>query len=164
MERIPVLHYSILTETALRKKLVELGIPNHGSRALLQRRHTEWVNLVNANCDSRNPRSKRDLLADLDTWDRTQGRQIANNPTNSASITSKDFDGKGWATQHKDDFASLIANARKARIKEPDKLEPASGPSDMNQNQHQHPSNCMDGNEAPTAMIAERTRIDLSND
>jgi hypothetical protein len=29
-------------------------------------RHTEWVNPWNANCDSRNPRTKRELSSELD--------------------------------------------------------------------------------------------------
>jgi E3 ubiquitin-protein ligase RAD18 len=72
-DRISELNYSLLKEGPMRKKMDELGLPGFGSKQLMVRRHTEWVNLWNANCDSSNPRSKRELLQDLDTWERTQG-------------------------------------------------------------------------------------------
>ena len=115
MERLPQLNYSLLKDNALRKKLSELGIPNGGSRAHLIRRHTEWINLVNANCDSRRPRTKRELLHELDLWDKAQGRQTLNNSNASvsSSVMDKDFDGAAWATSHDSDFQTLIARARK---------------------------------------------------
>lgn len=92
-----------------------MGISGGGSRALLIRRHTEWVNLVNANFDSSNPRSKRDLLQDLKTWDRYQGAQKLSNSgvvTNNGAVMRKDFDGAAWAAAHNDDFQTLIGKAR----------------------------------------------------
>ena len=116
MERLPQLNYSLLKDNALRRKLSELGIPSMGPRPLLIRRHTEWINLVNSNCDSTTPRTKRELLHDLDTWDKTQGRQVLNSLSGgngSANVMSKDFDGAAWATNHNQDFQSLIAKARR---------------------------------------------------
>ena len=116
MERLPQLNYSLLKDNALRKKLSELGLPSSGPRALLIRRHTEWINLVNANCDSRRPRTKRELLHELDIWDKTQGRQVGNSSNGgggSSSVMDKDFDGAAWATSHDSDFQSLIARARR---------------------------------------------------
>ena len=124
MERLPQLSYSLLKDNALRKKLSDLGIPNGGPRALLIRRHTEWINLVNANCDSRRPRTKRELLHELDVWDKTQGRQILNSSSggvSSSSVMNKDFDGAAWAASHDNEFQSLIARARgKAKPKTED--------------------------------------------
>ena len=121
MERLPQLNYSLLKDTALRKKLSELGIPNGGSKDLLIRRHTEWVNLVNANCDSSKPKTKRELIQELESWDRTQGRQVLNNCNgagSASSVMSKNFDGKAWASNHGNNFQSLIAQAqRKVRPK-----------------------------------------------
>lgn len=113
--RLPQLSYSLLKDTALRKKLTELGIPSGGPRALLIRRHTEWVNLVNANSDSSQPRKKHDMLHELEIWDRSQGRQISKAPEDSMganSVMRKDFDGTAWATSHDDDFQILISKAR----------------------------------------------------
>ncbi|CAG8170689.1 unnamed protein product [Penicillium salamii] len=114
-ERIPAINYSILKENALRKKLSDLGIPNWGPKQLLHRRHTEWMNLWNANCDSKIPKSKRELLQELEIWERTQGG-LATGPSpfvSSTNVMRKDFDAKEWSSSHDDDFRRLIANARK---------------------------------------------------
>lgn len=131
-DRISELNYSLLKETAMRKKMDELGLPSFGSKQLMVRRHTEWVNLWNANCDSSNARTKRELLHDLDTWERTQGgRAPANNQ--GYGIMRKDFDGNGWANKNKDDFSRLIADARRKKTTAPttpeaekEKEQPAS--------------------------------------
>lgn len=101
----------------MRKKLRDLGIPEWGQKQLLQRRHTEWMNLWNANCDSKQPKSKRVLLQELDIWERTQGgHAVAPSPLTSANnVMRKDFDTNEWSTNHEDDFKRLIANARKKR-------------------------------------------------
>lgn len=80
----------------------------------MTRRHTEWVNLVNSNADSKTPRGKRELLQELDTWERTQGRSVPINHSQlSNSIMEKDFDGAAWMIKHDDNFKRLIAEARK---------------------------------------------------
>ncbi len=119
MERLPQLNYSLMNDSALRKKLMGLGIPNGGPRTLVEKRHMEWVNLVNANCDSDKPRVKRELLRDLEIWDRSQGRQISNGSSGSSdsnSVMRKDFDGTAWAADHNDDFQRLINQARPKRV------------------------------------------------
>lgn len=134
-ERLAELNYSLLKEQPMRKKLEELGIPGWGSKQLMVKRHTEWVNLWNANCDSDRPRSKRELLQDLDTWERTQGGKAMNaygGPANG--IMRKDFDGVGWASKNKDEFSRLIADARRkksnpATATDPEKEEDASKPA-----------------------------------
>jgi E3 ubiquitin-protein ligase RAD18 len=131
-DRISELNYSLLKEGPMRKKMDELGIPGFGNKQLMVKRHTEWVNLWNANCDSSNPRSKRELLQDLDTWERTQGGRAP--VTNQGyGIMRKDFDGDGWANKNKVDFARLIADAKRkkattAAAPESDKKEGDVGP------------------------------------
>jgi E3 ubiquitin-protein ligase RAD18 len=122
-DRISELNYSLLKETAMRKKMDELGLPSFGSKQLMVRRHTEWVNLWNANCDSSNSRTKRELLHDLDTWERTQGGRA---PTTNQGygIMRKDFDGNSWANKNKDDFSRLIADARRKKTTAPPNPEP----------------------------------------
>ena len=124
MERLPQLNYSLMNDNGLRKKLGGLGIPNGGPRILMEKRHMEWVNLVNANCDSNKPRSKRELLKDLEVWDRSQGRQISNGISGSSdsnTVMRKDFDGVAWASNHNNDFQRLISQARPKGV---DKDEP----------------------------------------
>ncbi|KAJ5098092.1 hypothetical protein N7532_005093 [Penicillium argentinense] len=115
LDRIPAINYSLLKDNLLRKKLRELGIPDWGPRPLLQRRHTEWMNLWNANCDSKIPKTKRGLLQELDVWERTQGGNAGPSPFTSTNnnVMRKDFDAAGWSASHGDDFKRLIANARK---------------------------------------------------
>ncbi|KAL1851286.1 E3 ubiquitin-protein ligase rad18 [Paecilomyces lecythidis] len=113
-ERLPHLNYSILKEGVLRKKLRDMGIPDWGPKPLLQKRHTEWMNLWNSNCDSKVPKSKRELLRELDIWEKTQGGQApASAAVGTNSIMRKDFDAAAWSSNHDDDFKRLIANARK---------------------------------------------------
>ena len=116
-----------MKDTALKKKLVDLGIPAWGTRALLIRRHSEWVNLVNANCDAARPRTKRELLQDLDVWERSQGGLAGNGNGSSdgvGTVMKKDFDGAAWASNHDTDFQRLIAQARRKSAAPP---SPVSG-------------------------------------
>ncbi|KAK5730751.1 E3 ubiquitin-protein ligase rad18 [Elasticomyces elasticus] len=114
-ERIAELNYSLLKEQPMRKKLEEIGIPGWGSKQLMTKRHTEWVNLWNANCDSSLPRSKKELLLDLETWERTQGGRAPESRGMGSGVMRKDFDGVGWASRHGDEFTRLIADARRKK-------------------------------------------------
>ncbi|PYH96423.1 DNA repair protein [Aspergillus ellipticus CBS 707.79] len=135
-ERLPIINYSLLKDNVLRKKLKDLGIPNMGPRPLLERRHTEWMNLWNANCDSRTPKSKRELLRELDIWERTQGGFAQPSGDNNNGVMRKDFDASAWSTSHDDDFKRLIANARKkkdavVRTATPEAPKPPSQPESL---------------------------------
>ncbi|GAB7338574.1 hypothetical protein MBLNU457_5316t1 [Dothideomycetes sp. NU457] len=112
-ERLSQLNYSLLKDNPLRKKLQDLGIPNWGNRQLLIRRHVEWVNTWNANCDSDKPRTKRELLRDLDTWEHSQGGHAKETAGSTNGLMAKDFDAQAYAKNHKDDFSRLIEEARK---------------------------------------------------
>ena len=132
MDRLPQMSYGLMKDQALRKKLAELGIPNSGPRPLLIKRHTEWVNLVNSNCDSSRPKSKRELLNELDTWERSQGRNILNGlgGVETNSVMRKDFDGAAWASSHGNDFQQLIARARQKPKAKSEANEEANGVQD----------------------------------
>ncbi len=137
LDRLPKLNYSLLKENALRKKFVEQGIPSWGAKSLMIRRHTEWVNLWNANCDSLRPRSKRDLLQELDVWERSQGGHAPNQggaPSGGTSVMRKDFDGAGWAAVHDDDFKQLISSARATREGPNDAAHATTGESSTTSN------------------------------
>ncbi|KAK0661979.1 Postreplication repair E3 ubiquitin-protein ligase rad18 [Lasiodiplodia hormozganensis] len=117
LQRLPQLNYSLLKDTALRKKLSELGIPSTGTRPQQIKRHTEWVNLWNANVDSLRPRTKKELLSDLDKWERSQSLESGGiiGSTSGSQVMKKDFDGDGWAKNNKSHFDELIAAARSKR-------------------------------------------------
>lgn len=112
--RLSQLNYAMMKETALRKKLQEIGIPNWGSKDLMKRRHIEWLNIYNSNCDSDASvrKTHRQLLRELDEWEQTQGGRANNR---ESKIMKKDFDGEGYAKSHKTEFEDLIARARQKR-------------------------------------------------
>jgi E3 ubiquitin-protein ligase RAD18 len=128
-ERLAQLHYGGLKDTALRKKLTDLGLSAVGSRQLLEKRYTEWVTLWNANCDATRPKSKGELKRELDIWERTQGgmTQASSSTQNpGAQIKNKDFDSAAWSSKHDDSFRDLIAAARKKVAVRPQTPESAS--------------------------------------
>lgn len=92
--------------------------------------------MVNANRDSSRPRTKREMLQELEIWDRTQGRQISKVPgetPNPNLIMSKEFDGQAWALSHNTDFRQLISDARSklanSDTNKVDKIQSALDPS-----------------------------------
>ncbi|GAP91888.2 putative E3 ubiquitin-protein ligase RAD18 [Rosellinia necatrix] len=130
-ERRPALNYTLIREPQLRRELADAGLSTAGNRAMLERRHREWVMICNANCDAQRPKRTSDLRRDLDVWERTQGSR-APAPTTGAGagagssssrsgagdgahIRDKDFDGAAWAAKHDGSFRDLIADARRTR-------------------------------------------------
>jgi E3 ubiquitin-protein ligase RAD18 len=112
-QRLPTLNYSLFNDNSLRKKLKEYGIPNHGSKQLMMKRHTEWFNLYNANCDSSHPVSLMELRKALSEWERTLGRQVDNK--GASGVMAKDFDRDRYAQRQRSEFDDLIARARANR-------------------------------------------------
>src|SRR5690242_2465478 len=108
------LNYAMMKEGALRKKLQEIGIPNWGTKDLMKRRHIEWLNIYNSNCDAdesvRKP--KRQLIKELEEWENTQGGRA---DIRESRVMRKDFDGSSYAKSYKSDFDDLITQARKKR-------------------------------------------------
>lgn len=126
------LNYAMMKEGALRKKLQEIGIPNWGTKDLMKRRHIEWLNIYNSNCDAdesvRKP--KRQLIKELEEWENTQGGRA---DIRESRVMRKDFDGSGYAKSHKSDFDDLIAQARKKRaISKPEDEKEMNENSDEN--------------------------------
>ncbi|KAF4584213.1 DNA repair protein rad18 [Ophiocordyceps camponoti-floridani] len=101
--------------------MTELGISSSGSRALLERRHREWLTLWNANCDASRPKKRSLLLQDLELWERTQGANAR--VVSAAAVKDKDFDTLGWAAKHDSSFKSLIASARKSKAEATSRAE-----------------------------------------
>ncbi|KAG0224369.1 E3 ubiquitin-protein ligase rad18 [Actinomortierella wolfii] len=67
---LPKLAYGVLTEKQLRKKLQELGLATHGDKALMQKRHAEYLTRYNANCDALRPFSESELKRQMVEWER----------------------------------------------------------------------------------------------
>ncbi|SPO03197.1 uncharacterized protein DNG_05879 [Cephalotrichum gorgonifer] len=135
-ERLPAINYSMLKDQALRKKMSDLGISTGGSRALLERRHREWCTIWNANCDSVKPKSRPQLIRDLEIWERSQGGRAtpaSRLAQTSASVKDKDFDRGAWAAKHGSSFKDLIASARRGcpPKQRPDKVEGGQKTGDL---------------------------------
>ncbi|RMY45491.1 hypothetical protein D0863_16033 [Hortaea werneckii] len=159
-ERLAELNYSLLKEIGMRKKLEELGIPAWGNKQLMVRRHVEWVNLWNANCDSRQPRTKRELLSELDTWERTQGgRAPGGQASFAANVMKKDFDGAGWASKNKDEFSRLIADAKRKKGGQPSADSPARGKDESGQNSEKASSNGEKRDGRETSLPRDQTAL-----
>lgn len=133
------LNYAMMKEGALRKKLQDIGIPNWGNKDLMKRRHIEWLNIFNSNCDAdeRVRKSKRQLVKELEEWENTQGGKA---DTKESKVMRKDFDGNGYAKSHKSDFDDLIAQARKKRnTPKADQKEGTNGSTEESAQDHTKP-------------------------
>lgn len=101
------------------------------------------------------PKSKRDLLRELDVWERTQGGMAFSSSGLSAasSVMRKDFDGSAWSTDHGNDYKELIASARMRKGSEgnlvipqpsPTNRETSQGPVSPNMNDRENQSSLPD--------------------
>ncbi|KAG9243777.1 hypothetical protein BJ878DRAFT_104254 [Calycina marina] len=102
-------HYGLLKDGPLRKKLTDQGLRADGSRALLEKRWTEFVIAYNANCDSIIPKSKLELKKHMEKWERAQ----TVHDREGAMIADKEFDGRAWAMKHDNGFKKLIEDAKR---------------------------------------------------
>ncbi|KAF2829452.1 DNA repair protein rad18 [Ophiobolus disseminans] len=131
--RLSQLNYALLKEGPLRKKLQEIGIPNWGNKDLLKRRHIEWLNIYNSNCDADEGvrKTKRQLVKELEEWENTQGGKAE---TKENKMMKKDFDGSGYAKSHKTEFDDLISKARAKRATpKPEETKPSQPEVDATQ-------------------------------
>ncbi|EPX74283.1 postreplication repair E3 ubiquitin-protein ligase rad18, partial [Schizosaccharomyces octosporus yFS286] len=113
--RIPKLTYALLSESKIRSKLVEMGLPTEGNKQVLQRRHAQWVTMYNSNLDQKHPVSKKALLAQLRKWEKTQ--------SNANVITKEKLGGTEWGSTYAGDFANLVQKAKNS-IKKSDAPSP----------------------------------------
>lgn len=150
-------NYAMMKEGALRKKLQELGIPNWGSKDLMKRRHIEWLNIHNSNCDADDSvrKTKRQLVKELEEWENTQGGRA---DIKESKIMRKDFDGNGYAKSHKNDFDDLIAQARKKRSAPKSNDKDATNGQKNDATQHDPQSNTESSVDMPDASICTETR------
>ncbi|KAK9479852.1 hypothetical protein V1514DRAFT_366597 [Lipomyces japonicus] len=106
LQRLPKLQYSLLNDSKLRKVLTDMGIQSRGTRSQMQLRHTEWVNIWNANVDSRHPKSKTQLLQQLQDWESSTSKYSVK------EVSTNDL--SEWNKKHASEFGDLIAQARRS--------------------------------------------------
>lgn len=108
VQKLPSIAYSLMAERKLRDVIRDLGIPSRGDKQTLEKRHKEWINLWNANVDSKNQKSKGELLEELQSWERTIDL------VGTASTDIKKIDTKVWNSTHSSNFKDLVAAARQS--------------------------------------------------
>jgi DNA repair protein Rad18 len=111
--RLAAVNYSLLKEQTLRKKLGELGLLSTGPKIILEKRHREWLTIWNANCDAAQPKTRSELLRDLDLWEKAQGARASLN-IHAVEIRDKKFDTAAWADKHSPSFKDLISQAKRS--------------------------------------------------
>ncbi|KAL8588498.1 hypothetical protein ACOMHN_022285 [Nucella lapillus] len=147
---LPKLVYNLLSDKDLRKRLKELGLGAKGDRRVLIKRHHEFTLYHNADCDSIAPKDMNDLVKEFEEIGKTQMKLMSRSSTSSQSILrfakdSKQEDienaQKEYAAQHKDQFKSLIREARErmkaARKPPPPSTSIAPGPENSAQGSSQ---------------------------
>ncbi|KAG5518756.1 hypothetical protein PMAC_002725 [Pneumocystis sp. 'macacae'] len=96
-------NYALWTESRLRAELRTLGLRTVGDKAVLQRRHAEWVNLWNANTDAARPAARSELVRRLARWERS---------AHAVQPSIRDIASDAWLRTHRAAFAQLAAAAR----------------------------------------------------
>lgn len=122
-------HYHGQREKDLRKLLKDAGLPVVGSRERMIERHTQWINLWNANLDASPSlrKSTAQLRSQLREWE----SKVLDNATRTlpsagehpvASSSSSD----AWVTAHRDQFRELVRAARASAMRDRQQLQTAS--------------------------------------
>jgi hypothetical protein len=170
-ERLPKLNYHTMKEKDLRKKMQELGLSAEGSKAVLQQRHAEYVMLVNANLDAKHPRSKRDLLTEMRSWeslrlDAERNRKPNHSHNTSASDKEKEKEQlKEYSKENDDDFKRLIEDAKKrrqAKKREDDKAKMEEVNKENTNSSNPFPTPTADPIPPPTSQNNSRPQLPMS--
>lgn len=124
-QRLPKVNYKFVKEPYLRQKLREFGLRTDGNRAQLEKRYTEWVTMHNANLDSSYPKAKRELIRDLERWEKEELKSILAETKNP--FKQSDFSGEKWAAQNRPLFEDLIAKATAGHKRRKVEVKPEEG-------------------------------------
>ncbi|RPA82813.1 DNA repair protein rad18 [Ascobolus immersus RN42] len=155
-ERLPKLNYHTMKEKDLRKKMQELGLSTEGSKAVLQQRHAEYVMLVNANLDAKHPRSKRELLMDMRTWetlrlDMERNRKPNHNHNTTEAEKEREKEQlKVYSKENDEDFKRLIEDAKRRRqVKKAEEEKNTEKDEENKENPSSNSSNPASGSAPP---------------
>ncbi|KAJ3414185.1 E3 ubiquitin-protein ligase rad18 [Chytridiales sp. JEL 0842] len=106
----------------LRKLLREDGLRSTGDKALLKRRHREWVLIYNANLDTLEPKSDSYLRKEMDKWEALHGEGRDGRPVAAAAHSAGHEltpESEQAAIAHKEryqsEFSEMIEQLRKRR-------------------------------------------------
>lgn len=136
-QRLANLDTSIST-SKLKEKLTSLHLPLNGSRAQMEQRMKEYINLYNANLDSINPVSDRVLVDRLQKWEalvnnKPKNGGVSNNNTRTTSSPPINYDEptikrqkiqhEEWNTKNNDQYVELIKRAKANMKKQKNKAK-----------------------------------------
>ncbi|KAF8446499.1 hypothetical protein BGX38DRAFT_1058777, partial [Terfezia claveryi] len=112
--RLPKPNYSLMNHKQLREKLQEFGLLATGTKTQMVARHSEWVNLYNANLDSLRPKPTRVLVQDLELWEKTVGKDFLSSALGGERRPTKlpGWSDEGWKREHDRMFEDLVKQAR----------------------------------------------------
>ncbi|KAE8612101.1 hypothetical protein XENTR_v10012723 [Xenopus tropicalis] len=138
--------YNLLSERDLKKKLKEVGLSTHGSKQQMIRRHQEFVQMYNAQCDSLNPSSASEIVCEIEKNEKIRSLLEANQEESGMTFkkeqTEEEIDEihKQYRTKHKNEFQQLVDQVKgrwKRLSKTKVKMEPEDGPSSAENDQQQ---------------------------
>ena len=115
-KRLPKPNYAVMNDTKLRHAMNELGLSTSGTRGVLQRRYTEYIAIWNSNLDAKVQKSKRELLKEIQAWDRIQTKP-------AQKMTNDDIDAAHKHGQYDNDFDDLVRKARESMKKRKAEIE-----------------------------------------
>ncbi|XP_078270546.1 E3 ubiquitin-protein ligase RAD18 isoform X5 [Rhinoraja longicauda] len=115
---LPKLVYNLLSDRDLKKKLKECGLSTQGNKAQLVKRHQEFIQMYNSQCDSLNPRSAKDIIKEIEKNEKTRVQLEAKFVENAMKFTKDqseeqiDAVHKEYCANHKQEFQQLIAEVK----------------------------------------------------
>ncbi|KAM6980741.1 E3 ubiquitin-protein ligase RAD18, partial [Aplochiton taeniatus] len=109
--------YSLLTMQELKKRLKECHLSLQGTREQLIRRHQEFVQSYNAECDSLSPRSAEDIAKEVEANEKTRNQLNGKSKcemvfTKKHSLEEIDKLHSSYRKQHSSEFSRLVAQVR----------------------------------------------------
>ncbi|XP_054640314.1 E3 ubiquitin-protein ligase RAD18 isoform X3 [Dunckerocampus dactyliophorus] len=109
--------YNLMSVLELKRRLKECHLSVHGSRDQLIKRHKEFVHVYNAQCDSLNPKSAKDIAKEVEANERIKNQ--LQNKSKPVMVFSKNHSEEEidevhskYRQQHSSDFSRLVAQVR----------------------------------------------------
>ncbi|XP_072928586.1 E3 ubiquitin-protein ligase RAD18 isoform X1 [Hemitrygon akajei] len=116
---LPKLVYNLLSDRDLKKKLKEYGLSTQGNKTQLIKRHQEFVQMYNSQCDSLNPKSAKDIAKEIEKNEKIRAQLEAKVVENAMKFTKdqseEEIDAlhKDYRIKHQEEFQNLITEVKK---------------------------------------------------
>jgi len=108
--------YTLIKDADLRKRCKELGLNNKGDRKTLLQRHQKYCILYNSECEMKNPRSKFELLRQIERDEASERKEARPNPIlrfdKNTDISIIEEKKKEYIHNNKSTFQQLIQQAK----------------------------------------------------